>query len=195
MNPSSADLRARHLAFSELLAPLRERLYRFAVNRMRDRSRAEDALQDAVLSAYRRFDSFEPGTDFRAWMYRYVLNTVLNYNRAHRRDRSVGVDPPMLDLHEHLRTTEAYDAVLADPDRFLQQCGDGVREAVLALRDVEQTVFLLRAVEGFTYREIAESTEMPIGTVMSHLARSRAKMRERLAGYAEESGYLRRSGS
>ena len=53
--------------------------------------------------------------------------------------------------------------------------------------------FLLRAVEGFTYREIAESLQMPIGTVMSHLARSRAKMRERLAGYAEASGFLRRS--
>jgi RNA polymerase sigma-70 factor (ECF subfamily) len=187
------DLRARQQEFSELLAPLRERLYRFAVNRMRDRSRAEDALQDAVLSAYRRYDSFEPGTDFRAWMYRFVLNTVLNYNRSNRRDRSVGVEPPMLDLHENLRTTEAYEEVLADPERFLQQVGDGVREAVLELRDVEQTVFLLRAVEGFTYREIAESLQMPIGTVMSHLARSRAKMRERLAGYAEASGFLRRS--
>ena len=143
MNPPSASLRARHRAFSELLAPLRERLYRFAMSRMRDRSQAEDALQDAVLSAYRRFDTFEAGTDFRAWMYRFVLNTVLNYNRASRRDRSVGVDPPMLDLHANLRTTEAYDAVLADPDRFLQQCGDGVREAVLELRDVEQAVFLL----------------------------------------------------
>ena len=177
----------------ESLAPIQDRLYRFAVHRMRDRSRAEDALQDAILSAYRRFETFERGTDFRAWMYRYVLNTVLNYNRAERRNPMVGVDPPVLDLHENLRTGDAYDEVLAAPERFLQQCGDDLRSAIHELRPVEQTVLLLRALEGFTYREIADLLEIPIGTVMSHLARSRVKLRERLALYAEEIGFLRRA--
>ena len=183
--------RRRHAEFTEMLAPLRDRLYRYARHVIRDPSKAEDALQDAVMAAYRRFDTFQPGTDFRAWLYRYVLNTVLNYNRATRRSPEVGVDPPMLDLHENLRTETAYDEVLADPERFLQQVGDEVRGAVLELRPVEQEVFLLRAVEGFTYREIADLLEMPIGTVMSHLARGRAKLREHLAAYARHTGYVR----
>lgn len=186
-----ADTRRRQADFMELLAPIRDRLYRFALHRIRDRSRAEDALQDATLSAYRRFGDFERGTDFRAWMYRFVLNTVLNYNRAARRDPTVGVDPPALDLHENLRTGTAYEAVLADPERFLQHVGDELRAAIYELRPVEQDVLLLRSLEGFTYREIADLLAMPIGTVMSHLARGRAKLREQLAEYAEESGFVR----
>jgi RNA polymerase sigma-70 factor (ECF subfamily) len=185
------DTRRRQAEFMDLLAPIRDRLYRFALHRIRDRSRAEDALQDATFSAYRRFDTFERGTDFRAWMYRFVLNTVLNYNRATRRDPTVGVDPPALDLHENLRTGTAYDAVLADPERFLQHVGDELREAIYDLRPVEQDVLLLRSLEGFTYREIADLLDMPIGTVMSHLARGRAKLREKLAQYAEETGFVR----
>ncbi len=183
--------REKRAQFMALLAPLRESLYRYARHIIRDQSSAEDALQDAILSAFRKFETFQPGTDFRAWIYRFVLNTVLNYNRASRRDLEVPVEPPTLDLFQNLESGFAYDEVLKDPDRFLEQVGDNVRTAFLALRPVEQTVFLLRAIEGFTYREIANLLEIPVGTVMSHLARARAKLRERLAEYAHETGFVR----
>jgi DNA-directed RNA polymerase specialized sigma24 family protein len=84
-----------------------------------------------------------------------------------------------------------YADVLADPEGVLEQCGDEVVRALRKLKTAERSCILLRGVEEFSYKEIAEILEIPVGTVMTHLARGRAKLRKELTAYARETGIVR----
>ena len=181
----------RHEDFLALLEPERDALWRFARRMCWDRSSAEDCLQDALLVAYRKFDVFQPGTSFRAWTFRILSNTILNANNQLRRSLKRQVLSEDMDLVAALEREEAYDGVLADPETLLAQVSDQVRGAVKSLPPAERMVFLLRAVEGFQYKEIAQTLQIPMGTVMSHLFRARARLREFLADYVNESGFSR----
>jgi RNA polymerase sigma-70 factor (ECF subfamily) len=181
----------RHPEFMALLAPERDALWRFARRMSWDASSAEDALQDAILVAWRKFDQFTPGTSFRAWTFRILSNTILNANNQLRRNLQRQVLSENLDLVSALEKEDAYDKVLDDPEGLLAQVGDEVRGAVKALPPAERMVFLLRSVEGFAYKEIAATLEIPMGTVMSHLFRARARLREFLAEYVQETGFAR----
>lgn len=179
----------RHAEFMALLEPERDALWRFARRMSWDESSAEDSLQDAVLVAYRKFDSFTPGTSFRAWVFRILSNTILNANSQLRRSLDRQTLTENMDLVATLEKEEAYDQVLEDPEGLLDQVSQEIRSAVKSLPPAERMVFLLRAVEGFAYKEIAATLEIPMGTVMSHLFRARARLREFLADFAHESGF------
>jgi RNA polymerase sigma-70 factor (ECF subfamily) len=97
-----------------------------------------------------------------------------------------------LDLVGEFDQEQAWDGVLEDPGRFLERVSSEVRGAVKALPAHERMVFLLRSVEGFSYRDIAETLEIPMGTVMSHLFRARNRLRERLTEHARATGFIRR---
>jgi RNA polymerase sigma-70 factor (ECF subfamily) len=180
-----------HAEFTALLAPERDALWRFAERMCWDRSAAEDCVQEAVLIAYRKFETFTAGTSFRAWVFRILVNTILNANSKLRRDLRRQTVSEDLDLVAALEREQAYHDVLEDPERLLQRVSDKVRGAVKSLPPQERLAFLLRAVEGFSYREIADTLQIPMGTVMSHLFRARARLREFLAGYAQASGFAR----
>ena len=181
----------RHAEFMALLEPERDALWRFARRMSWDAASAEDSLQDAIVVAWRKYDSFTPGTSFRAWTFRILSNTILNANNQLRRNLQRQVLSENLDLVSALEKEDAYDKVLEDPEGLLAQVGDEVRGAVKALPPAERMVFLLRAVEGFAYKEIAAALEIPIGTVMSHLFRARARLREFLAEYVQQTGFAR----
>jgi RNA polymerase sigma-70 factor (ECF subfamily) len=181
----------RHADFVALLEPERDALWRFAHRMCWDRSSAEDCLQEATLIAYRKFDVFTPGTSFRAWTFRILSNVILNANSQTRRALQVRAATEEIDLMAALDREEAYEKVLDDPDQVLQQVSDPVRRAVKGLPPHERMVFLLRAVEGFSYREIADFLSIPMGTVMSHLFRARTRLRELLTDYVRESGFAR----
>jgi len=156
-----------------------------------DKAVAEDCLQEAVLIAYRKFDIFTPGSSFRAWVFRILSNTILNANNKLRRSLQRQVLSDDMDLIAALEREQAYDRVLEDPETLLSQVSDEVRGAVKSLPSSERMVFLLRSVEGFAYKEIAATLQVPVGTVMSHLFRARARLREILADYAARSGFTR----
>lgn len=191
----TSDTAQRHQQFLALLDPERDALWRYCRRMCWDSSSAEDVLQDAVLVAWRRFDSFTLGTSFRAWTFRILSNTILNANTQLNRSLKRQVLSENLDLVSALEKEEAYDQVLADPDRLLAQVGDEVRGAVKSLPPAERMVFLLRSVEGFAYKEIAGALEIPMGTVMSHLFRARARLREFLAEYVQTTGFARKETS
>ncbi len=136
----------------------------------------------AVLAVYENRRKYTPGTNFRAWMFRILLNKCFVANRETKRL------PEPLDRAENksvaaAEPTENWD-VLNDPMKILDACGDEVYQAFGKLSMAQRTCIMLKGVERFTYQEIADTLEIPVGTVMTHLSRGRAKLRKLLADYA-----------
>jgi RNA polymerase sigma-70 factor, ECF subfamily len=159
--------------FEELALPLFDSLYNFARWLTADRDEAEDLVQETYAKALRGFASFEPGTNFRAWMFRILRNTFLTSR--------TGLKPTVpLEDDESMETPMAAgtpeSVLLGNLDQ--QALHDAIAELPVAYREV----LLLCDVEEMSYREIAESLSVPIGTVMSRLSRARSALRAILSG-------------
>lgn len=167
----------------------RGEFYRFVLRNVWDSGEAEDVFASAVLTAYENRSKFTEGTNFRAWMFRILANKCFQANRETART------PRSLDDEEigwaDLAEKPAYCDVLKEPERFLQQCEDEVYRAFRRLSTAERSCIMLRGIESFSYKEIAEILEMPVGTVMTHLSRGRVKLRHDLLEYAKERGIIR----
>jgi RNA polymerase sigma-70 factor (ECF subfamily) len=180
--------------FLEHLAPLQGTLEAYCRRSLRDRNAVLDVLQSAVAGAFRDFHLYAQGSNFRAWIFRYVHLEIQNHNRKFQRQRAeelpaeLSAEPgPALALDEPRLL-----ALLDDPEPVLEQCEQVVAEAVRGLAAQERGVLLLRCLGDFKYREIAEILQVPVGTVMSTLARCRARLRQVLVEYGEQHGLLRR---
>jgi RNA polymerase sigma-70 factor, ECF subfamily len=168
----------------------KDEFYRYIHRNVWDSGVAEDVFSQGVLTAYENRHKFKEGTNFRAWMYRILTNKCFVANRETGR----AFDP--LERAENVAFANMderpdYKEVLKNPDTFLEQCGDEVYRSFRRLSTAERSCLLLRVVERFSYQEIAEILEMPVGTVMTHLSRGRAKLRTELADYAQETGIIR----
>jgi RNA polymerase sigma-70 factor (ECF subfamily) len=145
----------------------------------------EDALQEVLLQAMRAYPRFVPGTRFKSWLFQVATHTIHNLNRRARprplEVRDVAVGPEV-----ELRLEDEYEAVLKRPERVLASLGGGLRRAVDRLNDTERTVFLLRSLCELKYQEIAETLEIPLGSVMGNLGRARAKLRQALVEFSHE---------
>lgn len=177
--------------FVRLLEPVRAALESFCVRHLRDLGAVADVLQTAVALAYRDFGEYAEGTNFRAWIFRYVSLQIRSRNRDEwSRYGPLATDPMAEDRWEPPAGEPLVDTLLASPERVLQQCDDVLAEAIARLNELERSVLLLRAIGEFQYREIADIVDVPIGTVMSALSRARRRLRERLADYGAERGLL-----
>lgn len=167
----------------------RDEFYRYVVRTLWDGNMADDVFQSAVLSALENYHKFTPGTNFRAWVYRIITNKCYVANRETGRAMAPleTAEAGMAALQEQ----PGYGDVLKDPATFLEECGDEIAHAFRKLSTAERACILLRSVERFSYQEIAEILEMPVGTVMTHLSRGRAKLRKELLDYAVEAGVVR----
>jgi RNA polymerase sigma-70 factor, ECF subfamily len=162
-------------AFEELAMPLFDQLYNFAHWLARDRAEAEDLVQETYVKALRGFPSFQPGTNFRAWMYRILRNTFLTSRTGLAATATVD-----LDVDEVADLPGSAD----DPEKILI---DQAQQATLqiALEEIpthHREILLLCEVEEMSYKEIAEVLSIPIGTVMSRLSRARGALRNCLKG-------------
>jgi len=175
--------------FMALVERYRDEFYRYVVRTLWDSNQAEDVFQSAVLAALENYHRFTPGTNFRAWVYRIITNKCYVANRETGRAMAPleTAEAGMVALQER----PGYADVLKDPGEFLEQCGDEIVHAFRRLSTAERACILLRSVERFSYQEIAEILEMPVGTVMTHLSRGRAKLRQELLEYAVEAGVVR----
>ncbi|MSW43301.1 MAG: sigma-70 family RNA polymerase sigma factor [Actinobacteria bacterium] len=171
--------------------PFMDQLYGAAMRMTKNPTDAEDLVQETYLKAFGAFDSFTEGTNLKAWLFRILTNTYINIYRKKQRQPYQSTTDELTDgqLHEAeshtprgLRSaeTEALDR-LADSD---------VVEALAAIPEDFRLAVYLADVEGFPYKEIAEIMGTPVGTVMSRLHRGRKLLRESLAGYAIERGFL-----
>ncbi|MBV9087122.1 MAG: sigma-70 family RNA polymerase sigma factor [Acidobacteriaceae bacterium] len=155
--------------------PLLGALYNFACYLTRDRSEADDVVQETYLKALRGFASFKPGTNFRAWMFRILHNTFLTSKSGLAVSRTISLDDDEHDVGPVAVTRETPESVL------LQEASDEmVRAAIADLPVKYREALLLCDVEEMSYQEIAEALSIPIGTVMSRISRARKTMRDRL---------------
>ena len=162
-------------SFEELALPLLDSLYRYAQWLTRDRTEAEDLVQEAYLKGIRGFESFIAGSNIRAWMFRIVRNTFLTSRTGLR-----AVPPLSLDEQPELVDQIADEAT--PESHFLQRANaQALRRAIEELPVEFREVLLLCDAEGMSYKEIAETLSIPMGTVTSRLLRARQKIRKALA--------------
>jgi len=161
-------------AFEELAMPLFDQLYNFANWLTQDRSEAEDLVQETYAKALRGLASFEPGTNFRAWMYRILRNTCLKSRSGLKATANVSIDDEESGYTP--ATTDTPETILLGNSE--QKV---VQESIADLPVHFREILLLCEVEEMSYREIAETLSLPIGTVMSRLSRARKALRDILA--------------
>ena len=158
------------LPFEELATPLLTSLFNFAQWLTKNREDAEDLVHDAYLRAQRGFHTFQAGTDFRAWMFSIVRNTFLSSRTTARARLTVALE----ETEEYdLPTTSETPETLS----FAAMAVEGVYRALEDLPHPYREVILLSDVEELKYREIADLLNVPMGTVMSRLARGRKLLR------------------
>jgi RNA polymerase sigma-70 factor (ECF subfamily) len=168
-------------------------LYGAALRMTKNPADAEDLVQETYLKAYRSYASFEKGTNIRAWLYRILTNTYINIYRAKQ-------IRPQIDDVEDIDDLYLYRKVVGSDGTLSQSAEEVVldaitdvamKEALESLPDTFRMTVLLADIEGFSYAEIAEITDVPAGTVMSRLHRGRRALQKALLPYAERQGLIR----
>lgn len=168
-------------------------LYGAALRMTKNPADAEDLVQETYLKAYRSYASFEKGTNLRAWLYRILTNTYINIYRAKQ-------IRPQIDDVEDIDDLYLYRKVVGSDGTLSQSAEEVVldaitdvamKEALESLPDTFRMTVLLADIEGFSYAEIAEITDVPAGTVMSRLHRGRRALQKALLPYAERQGLIR----
>ena len=168
-------------------------LYSAALRMTRNAADAEDLVQETYLKAYRSFGSFEEGTNLRAWLYRILTNTFINSYRAAKRRPEVTDVEDVEDLYLYKRMTDAGSVGVgrsAEEEALDRFTDEDVKAALEALPEAFRMAVLLADVEGFSYKEISEITEVPIGTVMSRIHRGRRALQKALHDVATARGLV-----
>jgi RNA polymerase sigma-70 factor (ECF subfamily) len=156
-----------------------------ALRLTRSREEAEDLSQEAIVRAYEAWDRFD-GQNFKAWILRIVTNLYINrYRRVQR-------GPGFASLEEdHIVEPMSNEEEIPDRVIFDGLMGGEVEEALARVPEDFRVAVLLSDVEGMSYQEIADATEVPIGTVRSRIARGRSALRKMLLEYAMKEGYVK----
>ncbi|MGI9384820.1 MAG: sigma-70 family RNA polymerase sigma factor [Methyloligellaceae bacterium] len=168
-------------AFEALVKPNMDAMYRTALRMSRDRTAAEDLVQECCLRAYRSFADFQSGTNFKAWIFRILTNLCIDRARQARLAQMVPVDSVV--------TTLASEAVWGDPERQAQASDlrSDIQSALDRLPQELRMVVLLVLIEELSYAEAADNLDLPISTVRSRLHRAREELRDRLSSHANGS--------
>jgi RNA polymerase sigma-70 factor (ECF subfamily) len=179
--------------FQEEALPLLDSLYGGALRMTRNPADAQDLVQDTMLRAYRAFSSFQPGTNLKAWLFRIMTNAYINtYRRRQREPRKVSSDEvEEFDLYQTLKDHDtAWDET---PENIVLDAlvDSDIIEAIDDLPEQFRMAVVLSDIEGFSYAEMAEIMDVPMGTVMSRLHRGRKQLQERLWEKARERGIVK----
>lgn len=174
--------------FEKEVIPHLDAMYNFALRLTSDPSDAEDLVQDTIVKAYRFFSSYEKGTNAKAWLFRILKNSYINnYRKKSKQPNQVDYDE-VSTFYETIRAERTDTSDLEDK-MFRDLIDDDISQALEELPEDFRTVVLLCDVEGFTYEEIANMLDVPIGTIRSRLHRGRNLLKAQLQEYAEKRGY------
>jgi RNA polymerase sigma-70 factor (ECF subfamily) len=174
-------------SFDAEALPHLDALYRVALRLTGDPSQAEDLVQDTMLKAYRSWRQYRPGTNAKGWLLTILRNTFINDYRR-RKLEPVAMDLEAVEPHALYRAVEQ-----SDPEgAFFSKIVDAkVLEAIDALAPEFREVLVLSDIEGMRYAEIAETLQVPVGTVKSRLFRARRQLQAALYAHAVEMGYIK----
>lgn len=163
-------------------------LYNFAYHLAYNEEDANDLVQETYMKAFRFIDSYQQGTNAKAWLFKILKNAFINEYRKRSKQ------PAKIDYEEIVNYQDTEDASYVEfvdlrQEVFQGMIGDEVSGALNSLPVDFRTVVLLCDIEGFTYEEIASITDIPIGTVRSRLHRARNMLKDKLKAYAKEMGF------
>ena len=179
--------------FEAMVSEHLDGLFGASLRLTRNRTRAEDLLQETFLRAWRSFHTFRPGTNVRAWLYRILMNAYIDGYRKSEREPEV-VDQEDVDefyLYSKVHESEDYRRAGNPEEVLLNNLMDAdVKGALQSLPETFRNVVILADIEGFSYKEIAEILGIPIGTVMSRLHRGRRQLQVKLWEYARRAHYV-----
>ena len=178
--------------FEREAMPHARALYGTALRLTRSPDDAADLVQETLLKAFRAFDQYEPGTNCKAWLFRILTNAFINKYRRKVKEREILEGEHQQTAQDNLVHLPSHRNAL-DPEGALadRSLGDEVLRALDKVPVDFKAVVVLSDIEGFSYKEIAEICEIPVGTVMSRLFRGRRILQEELFAYAVEQGVLR----
>jgi RNA polymerase sigma-70 factor, ECF subfamily len=181
----------RRTEFETEALPHMDALYNSALSLTRSGAGADDLVQETYLKAWRFFDSFKPGTSCKAWLFKIMMNTYINQYRRRARQ------PQSVDFHDIEGHSESRIEASVQPQSAEERIAydglfsDEVKAALESLPEYFRSVALLADMEGFSYQEIADMLDVPIGTVRSRLSRARGMLQKKLMDYARERGIIR----
>lgn len=177
----------RKRAFESLALPYMNSLYYAALRMVQGKQEAENLVQDTYLQAYKAFDSFQRGTNCKAWLFKILRNAFINKYRKEVKS------PEMVQFeaienfyfyHQLTSQNDKYIDLSKEPQRLKELLGETVNAALEDLPDEFKEVVILSDIEGFTYEEISKIIDSPIGTVKSRLYRARGHLQKNLWDYS-----------
>lgn len=182
--------KGREMAFRELLARYERPVFSLVFRMVRDRTLAEDLAQEAFIRAFNAIGTFKPKFKFSSWIFKIANNHAIDHLRKRKLDTvSMDGSPHARSPDEEAQTRIVVESREEAPDRYVEsrELGAQIEEAIGKLRPEYRTAVLLRHVEGYTYEEIAEIMELPLGTVKTYLHRARGELRT-LLEHVDETG-------
>lgn len=175
--------------FEREAIPHMDALYNFALKMTGDSDEADDLVQETYLKAFRFFDKFEKGTNCKAWLFRIMKNTYINKYRKETKEPDKVDYEEVENFYENVKPSST-DSAHLEKDIYDNLLDDELSEAINSLPEDFKTVIILCDIEGFTYEEIADFIDVPVGTVRSRLHRARKMLFTKLQNYASERGYI-----
>jgi RNA polymerase sigma-70 factor (ECF subfamily) len=179
--------------FQQEALPLLDSLYAGALRMTRNPADAEDLVQETMLRAYRSFDRFEPGTNLKAWLFRILTNAYINvYRKRQREPQKVSQeDVEDFDLYQELKDHDPQFSETPESIVLGNLVDSDITDAIDDLPEQFRLAVVLSDIEGFTYAEMAEIMDVPMGTVMSRLHRGRKALQKRLWDLARDRGIVK----
>ena len=185
---NDAQLTAR---FERDALPLLDGFYRHALKLTHDHAEAEDLLQETAAKAFAGFHGFHDGTNLGGWLYRILLNNHISSYRKQQRRPAQWLTDEITDGQLVSEARHSSGGLRSTEDEVLDLLGDNdIQAAMHALPEKLRTAVYYADVQGLRFKEIAELTNAPIGTVMSRLHRGRRQLRSLLADVAKDRGYI-----
>jgi RNA polymerase sigma-70 factor (ECF subfamily) len=178
--------------FNETALPHVDALYNTALRLTRNPQDAEDLVQETFFKAYRYYDKYQKGTNLKAWLFKILKNTFINNYRKKQQQPPQSDFAAIEDAFEDRISEDVLRKMKNPEEQFLEDVLDqDIQSALDALPENYRMAVVLADLEGFSYKEIAEILEVPVGTVMSRLYRGRKRLEATMLEYALEHGYLR----
>ncbi len=176
--------------FEETVFKYIDSLYSTALRLTRNQQDAEDLVQDACLKAFQYFFRFKQGTNFKAWIFKILMNTFINkYHKDVRTPPSVQFDKVEYAVDNALKDDDR-KTILTDGKLFKNLFDDEIVQAIELMPEDYRIAVLLCDIENFSYKEISDVLDVPIGTVMSRISRGRKMLQKSLLDYAEREGFV-----